>query len=219
MSSSEFDIGSEVHCTDGDGGRLTRVVLDPVARAITYIVVEPRLSRHKGHLVPIGRVTADADGVHLSCTKAELLTFDEADELQFLPAEIPHPGYEPNQVLVLPFFGLGVRVPTTAVGAGASVPHVISSDHVPLGEVEVKRGEHVEATDGPIGRVKGLVIDPADHHVTHFLLDEGHIWGQKRVAIPITAVTRAGDGVRLSLTKDQVRDLPDVDVHAPGDGD
>ena len=34
-------------------------------------------------------------------------------------------------------------------------------------------GEHVFATDGAIGRVQGLVIDPSDHCVTHVLLDEG----------------------------------------------
>jgi sporulation protein YlmC with PRC-barrel domain len=86
---------------------------------------------------------------------------------------------------------------------------------VPLGEVEVRRGESVHATDGEIGRVKGLVIDPDDHQVTHFLLDDGHLWGHKLVAIPIGAVTRVGDGVRLSLTRDEVRDLPPVEVDAP----
>jgi hypothetical protein len=85
-------------------------------------------------------------------------------------------------------------------------------DRVPVGEVEVRRGEHVHATDGNIGRVRGLVIDPRDHHVTHFLLDEGHLWGAKTVAIPIGTVTSVEDGVRLNLSKDQVRDLPAIDV-------
>jgi sporulation protein YlmC with PRC-barrel domain len=79
-----------------------------------------------------------------------------------------------------------------------------------MGEVEVRRGEHVFATDGAIGRVQGLVIDPNDHRVTHVLLDEGHLWGQKRVAIPISAVRDVEDGVRLNLSKDEVRDLPEV---------
>jgi sporulation protein YlmC with PRC-barrel domain len=82
-----------------------------------------------------------------------------------------------------------------------------------VGEVEVRRSEHVHAKDGTIGRVQGLVIDPSDHHVTHVLLDEGHLWGEKRVAIPISAVTGVDDGVSLSLTKDEVRELPPVDLH------
>jgi len=79
----------------------------------------------------------------------------------------------------------------------------------------VRRGEHVHATDGAIGRVQGLVIDPSDYHVTHVLLDEGHLWGKKEVAIPISAVTGVADGVRLNLTKDEVRDLPAVDLDHP----
>jgi hypothetical protein len=51
--------------------------------------------------------------------------------------------------------------------------------------------------------------------VTHVLLDEGHLWGQKRVAIPIGAATHVDDGVRFSLAKDDVRDLPEVDVTDP----
>jgi len=70
----------------------------------------------------------------------------------------------------------------------------------------------VHATDGAIGRVQGLAVDPGDHHVTHVLLDDGHLWGKKRVAIPIGAVTSVDDGVRLNLDKDQIRDLPAIDV-------
>ena len=82
-----------------------------------------------------------------------------------------------------------------------------------MGEVEVRRGEHVHASDGNIGRVQGLVIDPGDHHVTHVLLQQGHLWGKKEIAIPISAVKDvASDGLRLNLTKDEVRDLPPVDL-------
>lgn len=86
---------------------------------------------------------------------------------------------------------------------------------MPLGEVQVRRGDHVYASDEPVGRVQGLVIDPSDHHVTHILLEEGHLWGKKRVAIPISAVKRVGAIIRLNLTKDEVQDLPPVDLDQP----
>jgi uncharacterized protein YrrD len=83
--------------------------------------------------------------------------------------------------------------------------------------VDVRRGDDVHATDGDIGRVQGLVIDPKDHHVTHVLLQEGHLWGKKEVAIPIGAVKEvAADGVQLTLTRNQVRDLPPVDLASLG---
>lgn len=73
------------------------------------------------------------------------------------------------------------------------------------------RGEHMHAIDGTIGRVGGVVVDTSDQHVTHVLLDEVHLWGQKWVAISISAVTGVDDGVRLSLTKGDVGDLPRAD--------
>lgn len=76
----------------------------------------------------------------------------------------------------------------------------------------------------PSGRSQGLVIDPGSHHVTHVLLQEGHLFGRKEVAIPISAVTHVdnnayiqvdSNGVQLNLTKQQVQDLPPVDIDHP----
>ena len=62
-------------------------------------------------------------------------------------------------------------------------------DVVPLGEADVDRGDPVYALDGEIGRVQGLMVDRDDHRVTHVLLEEGHLWGRKKVSIPASAVT------------------------------
>ena len=97
--------------------------------------------------------------------------------------------------------------PYSTAGGGHGVPQrlldgvseTVTYDTVPVGEVEVRRGDRVQASDGAIGHVDGLVIDPASHHVTHVLLQEGHLWGRKEVAIPISAVTSTDDGIWLSL--------------------
>ena len=79
----------------------------------------------------------------------------------------------------------------------------------------MRRGERVHAADGDIGQVEGLVIDPRNHHVTHVLLQEGHLWGRKELAIPISAVTSVNGGIRLNITKHEVQDLPPVDIDHP----
>ena len=48
--------------------------------------------------------------------------------------------------------------------------------------------------------------------MTHVLLEEGHLWGRKEVAIPIGSITRVGDIVRLTIDKQQVQDLPPADI-------
>ena len=211
---AEFDIGSEVACRDGVCGHLSRVVVDLVARAITHLAVEPSDRHSRGRLVPVDFVESTEGGViRLKCTKPQFEVFELAEDTQLLSGEEDHPGYEQEHVVALPYYGLR----TDSAGFAGMPQHHISPrvklhDRVPVGEVAVRRGEQVHATDGQIGRVRGLVIDPADHHVTHILLEEGHLWGKKTVAIPIGAVTHIEDGVRLSLTKDRVRDLPPVDV-------
>jgi sporulation protein YlmC with PRC-barrel domain len=216
---TQFTIGAEVSCTDGVCGKVSRVVVDPVARAVTHLVVEPKHRLGLGRLVPLGLVDAASDGIRLRCTLAEFGQLEAAEETQFLPGGSGYGTYGPQQAIFLPYYGLGVGGGLgMGMGGGmgmGNVPLPVTYDKVPLDEVEVRRGEHVHAADGNIGRVQGLVIDPSDHHVTHVLLQEGHLWGRKEVAIPISAVTGVDDGIRLSITKQQVQDLPPVDLDHP----
>ncbi|MHB1498883.1 MAG: PRC-barrel domain-containing protein [Acidimicrobiales bacterium] len=225
---TDFTIGSEVSCLDGACGELRRVVVDPVARALTHLVVEPKHGRERGRLVPINLATSTTNGIRLSCNKAEFEKLEEAEETQFIPGGHSSSGYGQDQMFSWPYYGLGMGSRGMGIGGmgiggmgiggmgnlgmGVSAARVITNDRVPVGEVEVRRGDHVFATDGAIGRVRGLVVHPGDHCVTHVMLDEGHLWGQKRVVIPIGAVKDVNDGVRLNLTKDEVRDLPPVEV-------
>jgi sporulation protein YlmC with PRC-barrel domain len=209
---TDFVIGSDVSCRDGACGELRRVVIDPVARALTHLVVESGRVRGIDRLVPIDLVLSTTEEISLRCTMAEFDALAEAEETHVLPEAGGPPGYEDEQTVAAPYYGLA----TDSMGMGSlgmsTGPLVITLDRVPAGKVEVQRGEPVHATDGTIGRVQGLVVELTDDHVTHVLLDEGHLWGEKRVAIPISAVANVDDGVRLTLTKDQVRDLPSIDL-------
>jgi hypothetical protein len=204
---TQFTIGAEVSCSDGPCGAVLRVVVNPVARAVTHIVVEPKHREGLGRLVSLDLVAGvTPEGVTLSCTLAEFEKLDHAEETQFLPGGGIYAGYNASQVLALPYYGLGL--------GNISPPLVV--DALPLGEVGVRRGESVHATDGAIGRVQGLVIEPTNHHVTHVLLQEGHLWGRKDVAIPIGAVTGIEQGtIRLNITKEAVQDLPAIDLADP----
>ncbi len=201
---TQFTIGTSVRCRDGDCGQLIRIVVNPVAREVTQIVVEPKHRSGLGRLVPLPLVVSSTDTIELSCTLAEFEELEFAEETRFLPGTELLPGYGSSQVLSLPYFGLGV-------GNVAAPP--VTIDTLPLGEVAVRRDEVVHATDGEIGRVEGLVIATATNHVTHILLQEGHLWGRKKVAIPIGAVAGIDvGGLRLKVTKKEVEGLPPVDV-------
>jgi sporulation protein YlmC with PRC-barrel domain len=210
MAGMQFTIGARAYCTDGECGEVSRVVFDPVANVLTHLVVEPEHRQGLGRLVPIATARPAADGVQLDLTLAEFEDLDSAEETQFVPGTRGYEVYGAEQVLSWPYYRQGDTVMDPDLEGKYS--QTVTVDTLPLGEVAIRRGEHVHAVDGPIGQVDGLVIDPGTDHVTHVLLQEGHLWGRKEVAIPIGAVTGAEDGIRLSLSKQQIQDLPPVDV-------
>ena len=123
-----------------------------------------------------------------------------------MPGSRGYAMYGPEQVLAWPYYRLGdtVQFPEDE----GKISETVTTDTIPRGEVAVRRGAHVHATDGPIGHVQGLVIDPGTEHVTHVLLQEGHLWGRKQVAIPIGAVSKLDDDISLSISKQEVGRLP-----------
>jgi len=180
---------------DGPGGRVSRVIIDPATETVTHLVIEPKHRFGVGRLVPLDLVdTAAAGDIRLRCTVEEFGELEPAQETE----------------LIDDVTGVGLGGLNAPTGVTTPVP-VILEDVVPLGEADVARGEPVHALDGEIGRVQGFLVDPDDHRVTHVLLEEGHLWGRKKVSIPVSAVTGVENGIQLSLTKKQVEDLPPAD--------
>lgn len=212
MAETPFVIGAEVSCTDEVCGKLVRVVVDPVARVVTQLVVQPRHWPGLGRLVPLDLVdAATPEQIRLRCTRAEFDELGFAEDTHFVPraSADAYVAYSAEQVLMLPYYR---RVSTEDLSqTGAAEPY----GSLPPGQLDVRRNKRVYATDGEIGRVEGLVIDPGTHHVSHVLLQEGHLSGRRHVAVPIGAVTSTLDGVQLNLTKQQVEDLPPVTTDHP----
>jgi hypothetical protein len=192
---TEFTIGARASCTDGHCGEVRRLIIDPAARTVTHLVIEPGHRKQPGRLVPVDLVDTAAGDIRLRCTIAEFDRLDPAEEADLVE-------------------GRGLGIPTIAGQPPTGIPRparVTLEEVVPVGEEQVRPGDHVHALDGEIGQVRGFLVNPHDHQVTHVLLQEGHFWGHKEVAIPVTAVTRVDLGIRLNLTKEQVEDLPPVE--------
>ena len=187
---TEFAMGATASCVDGPGGKVSRVIIDPATETVTHLVIEPKHWLGVGRLVPLDLVDATAGDIRLRCTVEEFGELEPAEATQLIDD------------------GLGL-VGMNAMGVPSPAPPILE-DVIPLGEAEVERGEPVHALDGEIGRVHGFLVDPNDHRVTHVLLEEGHLWGRKKVSIPVSAVTGVENGIQLSLTKKQVEDLPPV---------
>jgi sporulation protein YlmC with PRC-barrel domain len=199
---TEFTLGATASCTDGFCGVVRRTIVDPATRAVTHLVIEPGHHHHTGgRLVPIGLTEVAGGQIRLRCTLHEFSQLDPAEEVEVVE------GGGRVEAEAVAEYGLVSRGAALGASRGLGLDDrapVVVSHAVPLGESEVGPDDSVHCTDGEIGRVKGFIIDEADGTVTHVLLREGHLWGRKEIAIPVSAVTSVDAGIHLDLTKKEV---------------
>lgn len=70
---------------------------------------------------------------------------------------------------------------------------------------KIKLGGLVEASDGPMGRVQQVVLNPGNKRVTTLVVRRGMLFGQD-IVVPIEAVEDATDElIRLHLSSDQLQ--------------
>lgn len=219
-ATTQFTIGAKVNCRNGPCGKLTRVIIDPISRTLTHIVVEPH-HQELGRLVPLKLVEEAApQQLELGCTLKEFDGLDPSIDTDYFPMDDYYApyyggyargyGYGWGDAYFWPYYGYGGQ----GYGWGWS-PRSNTYDATPVGEVTIRRGDPVRATDGEIGKVAGLVIGTPTGEVTHVLLQEGHLWGKKDVAIPIRSVKRVTGVVEVSLSKHQLDELPSIDIDHP----
>ena len=87
----------------------------------------------------------------------------------------------------------------------------VEDERIPPGEMAVRRGADVRATDGLVGKVDEFVIDPENGHITHLVVREGHLWDKKELTLPLSAIDRLDEYVvELKLNKKTVKSLPAI---------
>jgi hypothetical protein len=90
----DIPIDADVQCTAGVGDRSTYVVLNPVTRRVTHVVVKQDSFPHLERLVPVGMVAEiSPDQIHLTCSRQELDRLESFLETEFLPGEFPYSAY------------------------------------------------------------------------------------------------------------------------------
>ncbi len=187
----DISLNTDVRCADGDGGWCKGVVIDPVARRITHLVIiEKGLLDSMPRLVPIEWVMESRPHlIRLRCTKAELVQREPFVEIEYIPGGMPYSPYTMPET-VMPF---------------------VEHERIPPGELAMHRGAWVEAADGHVGQVDEFLVDPADGRITHLVLREGHLWGQKEVIIPAAQIDWVeADVIHLKLDKHALEKLPTV---------
>jgi hypothetical protein len=107
-------------------------VVDPLARAVTHLVVEPKGRQGLGRLVPLDLIDVTRGEIRLRCTMAEFEELDSAEETQFVPGTRGYAAYGPEQVLAWPYASLGGG-PSVAGETVDGISETITYDAIPLG--------------------------------------------------------------------------------------
>jgi uncharacterized membrane protein len=204
---SSIPIGANVVCTDGSGGKSTAAIVDPITRKLTHIaVVEQSVLHGEERLVPIDRVIKTTrEAIHLNCTKDEILDMEPFTRTHYLEMDRGAEGYAYS----LPYM---TTYPDMMMSPELSYL-TVQDQLVPEGEVAIHRGMMVEATDGPVGEVGELLLDPQSGQITHFLLMRGFGGGKKETAIQVGTIDHADeDTLYLKIAKDQVKQLAALPV-------
>jgi len=196
----DIPINAEVHCADGHCGQSTYVVLNPTTSQVTHLVVKEKRFPHTEYLVPIDQVVETTPHlIRLRCTEQELAAMEPFIETEFVQSSFP--AYIGDPFVMWPY----------VVPEMMAIP--LEHERIPPGELAVRRGAQVEATDGHVGQVDEFLIDPASGHITHLVLREGHLWRQKEVTIPVSEIDRIEeDSVYVKLDKRSIEALPAIPI-------
>jgi len=203
---NELPLDAKVSCTDGHGGRSVAVTLSLEGRIISHIVVEDTSGSQR--LVPLKMaVKSSHDEIWLDCTEDELKEMPLFLVTEFVERAAQQSGDWAEEegewedgVDVSSF-----EMTTEAYGMPVEV------ENVPEGEVSFHRSVEIEATDGHIGKVEKLLIEPDSGQITHIVLQKGHLWGKKDIMVPLSAVESIDyDSVYLNVDKKAAENFPEL---------
>ncbi len=204
----ELALNAQVNCTDCPMGQVTRLIINPVSQKITHIVATEKGDKGEEYLIPADLITdCNEKEVQLSLTEIEFFLQKPFIEYELVPLE-----------------------EDDSVGTSGIVawPYATSPDHragyepveqIPHGELAVKRGYEVKATDGRVGTVSGFIINPDSDAITHLVVHEKHLsWkevlhSKKYDAVPVSEIDRVdadNNTVYLKLDKKAVKGLTAV---------
>jgi osmotically-inducible protein OsmY len=204
MAKFDFDIGTDVRCEGEVCGKLHKVVLDPHTLQVSDLIVERGFLQKKDLVVPVS-VVEDAveDHVQLTINRAELENYPKYREIEF---QKPAPGWDQR------YHEGQTRCWISAYGAACEevvVPMVRQRLHegITSGRDVVERGTPVLHLEERIARVDHVLVDPETGQITHLVVRKGLI--PYYPVVPFDKITAVGeDGVSLSLTEEELRELP-----------
>jgi sporulation protein YlmC with PRC-barrel domain len=173
-----------------DAGHVDRVVLDPVTKEVTHLVIRKGFLFSEDTVVPIDLVgAADENGIQLRVDSERLRALPAFEETHYVRVdEEDWPGapgnYGPPFAPALYWYPplAGGPPPIYLYDAPPGQPVAARTEkNIPEGEVAVKHGAKVIAADGErVGSVEAILTDPKADRATDLVVSQGLITKDKK---------------------------------------
>lgn len=230
-----------IHATDGNIGHVKDFYFDDEAWVIRYLIVDTGawLSSRKVLISPIaiGRPNWSERVLPVSITKEQVKNSPDIDtekpvsrqhELGYLSyygyqnywggaglwGEVPYPS-----MMTPGFSGIMSPPPARQPEAAKAVARAEAArrkDEDPhLRSCKAVVGYHIQATDGEIGHVQGLLVDDETWAIRYIVVSTSNWWLGHRVLVApqwIKDVSWSDTAVSVDLTRQEVKDAPPYDA-------
>lgn len=193
----QIPLNAKVNCLDGECGKSLELVIDPKDHQITHLVVKERNKEQMERLVPIGMISGTGENtINLCCNKDDLSEFEIFCERDVIMRSL-------NE-LVLGGKGTYYNFPITR-------QILVENKSIPKGQMSFDQNTSIEASDGRIGKLERLLVDPDTTRITHFVVNNGSLLSQSELNIPVTAIDHFSvNTIYLGLTKKEVKALRNI---------
>ncbi len=177
-------LNAPVYSSDQQCGHTTYLIVDPQTQRVTHLVVKEGAAPHIEHLVPIEAVAKTSpDRIQLRCSPDGFKLMDRFVEIGYQEEMVPDYEQFKYTYAVWPY------VPQQQIRMETS------TKQVPLGELAVHQGARVQATDGPVGWVAGLAVEPTSRRIKRLVIEQGVPWDRRQIAVPIGQIEHVEENV------------------------
>ncbi len=219
----EFKEGVKVMRANGErAGSLSRVVIDPRSKDVTYIAVKRGFLAEEEKVLPIRAIAqADEQEIWLAPEVKELDDYPDFVETDYVSLEgemLPSQDdsghgwqgevYSYPKIYPTEEWGLaGGAMPPYYIPGQGYTP--VSKHNVPEGSIALDQGTRVTTTDGEhVGDLDEVITGGPDEMASHIVLSRGLLGTQKKLIPADWIMTVEEDQIRLAVPSKVVKNLP-----------
>ena len=208
--------GADIYSSTGEKiGTLDRVVIDPETKEVTHLVIGKGTLFKTNKVVALDMVNAEVeDQITLLNPKHDLNEFQDFEETHYVNLEeTDYPESDVQASVWYPPLNLawwragGTDNPVMYPAKPVYVPR--TKQLIPEGTIALEEGAKVISKDDKhVGNIEQVLVDPQDNRVTHFVINEGILFKERKL-IPVLWISSIDEHeVRLSSTSRVLERLP-----------